>query len=163
MEDDLEVEDPHRQDPLIKPTAAEPVVYHLFGLENYPGSLVISEDDYLKFLVSVVTTKETDHPIVPPKLQEKISSRHLLLLGYHLRDWDFRVLFRFINHMRKKQGAETVKPGICIQIPPKKEVTTLVDYLRRYLKPMQFDIEWKPPMQFTKELWEVWEGQLSHE
>ena len=163
MEDELEVEDAHRQDPLIKPTAAEPVVYHLFGFENYPGSLVISEDDYMKFLVSVVTAKETDHPIVPPKLRERVSSGQLILLGYDLRDWDFRVLFRFIMEMRKSKGLETLKTGICIQIPPKQEVLGLVDYLRRYFKPKLFDIEWKKPLVFTKELWEVWEGQLSHE
>lgn len=159
--DDLE--DHHRQDPIIRPTAAEPVVYHLFGLENYPGSLVISEDDYMKFLVSVVTDTDMQHPIVPQKLREKVSAGHLLLLGYHLRDWEFRVLFRFIMEMRKKRSSETVKTGICIQIPPKHEATSLVDYLRRYFKPKQFEIEWKPSMNFTKELWDVWESQVSHE
>jgi hypothetical protein len=159
--DDLEEQ--HRQDPLIRPTAAEPVVYHLFGFENYPGSLVISEDDYMKFLVSVVTDTDMQHPIVPQKLREKVSSGHLLLLGYHLRDWDFRVLFRFIMEMRKKRSFETVKTGICIQIPPKNEVTSLVDYLRRYFKPKQFEIEWKRSMDFTRELWQVWESQVSHE
>ena len=155
-------ENEHYPIPEIKPTAAEPVVYHLFGLEKYPGSLIVSEDDYMKFLVSVVTDTDTQHPIVPLRLRRAITSSHLLLLGYHLKDWDFRVLFRFIMEMRKT-NKEVVKPGICIQIPPKKQVQTLVDYLRRYFNLKQFDIEWKYSRAFTQELWDVWEGQLPHE
>lgn len=159
--DDLE--DEHRPDPLFRPSAAEPIVYHLFGLEKYPGSLVLSEDDYMKFLVSIATDTDSQHPIVPQKLKEKISSAHLLLLGYHLRDWDFRVLFRFIMEMRKKRSPETVKTGICIQIPPRQEARSLLEYMQRYFNIKRFDTEWKHPKEFARELWLVWEGQLSND
>jgi len=163
MEDDLENTDRLRQDPLIKPTGAEPVVYHLFGLEHHPKTLVISEDDYMKFLVSVLSAKETDHPVVPLKLKERVATAQLLLLGYQLSDWDFRVLFRFIMEMRKGKSLETLKTGICIQIPPKNKTESLIDYLRDYFKPKLFDVEWKRPMSFTREIGELWERQLPHD
>jgi len=148
--------------PLAEPkaSAAEPVVYHLFGLENYPGSLIISEDDYMRFLVSVVTDDDASHPIVPLKLRKVITTSHLMLLGYHLRDWDFRVLFRFVLEKRKG-STSNIKPGIFIQLPPKRK--TFFDYLMRYFNLKQFDIEWKGPQEFTHDLWAIWEGQLPHE
>ena len=83
----------HYPDPNYNPTATNPAVYHLFGLEDYPGSLVLSEDDYMKFLVSVVSDTDTQNPIVPNRLRRALASSHLLLMGYYLRDWDFRANF----------------------------------------------------------------------
>jgi hypothetical protein len=36
-----------------RPSALEPLVYHLHGLDAYPDSLVLTEDDHLEFLVNV--------------------------------------------------------------------------------------------------------------
>jgi hypothetical protein len=33
----------------------------------------------------------------------------------------------------------------------------------RYFNLKQFDIEWKGPLEFTHDLWAIWEGQLPHE
>jgi hypothetical protein len=143
----------HYPDPSFNPTATNPAVYHLFGLENYPGSLVQSEDDYMKFLVSVVTDTDTQKPVVPHRLRRALASSHLLLMGYHLRDWDFRVLFRFILNYRH---SEVAKQGICIQLKPKKENQQILKYLRRYFNMKQFEIEWKSSKEFVQELWHVW-------
>jgi hypothetical protein len=146
----------HYPDPSFNPTPANPAVYHLFGLENYPGSLVLSEDDYMKFLVSVVSDTDTQKPIVPPRLRRALASSHLLLMGYHLREWDFRVLFRFILNYRQTDMA---KQGIFIQLKPKKEDQQLLDYLRRYFNMKKFEIEWKSSDTFVQSLWGVWKGQ----
>lgn len=145
----------HYPDPSFKPSAEEPAVYHLFGLENYPSSLVLSEDDYIKFLISVVSITDNQQPIVPPRLRQALSSAHLLLLGYHLRDWDFRVLFRFILNCRQSEA----KKGICIQLKPKTEDEQLLKYLRNYFNMKKFEIEWKSSEEFIRELWEFWKVQ----
>ncbi|HET9591096.1 MAG TPA: SIR2 family protein [Anaerolineales bacterium] len=143
----------HDPDPSYNPTPTEPAVYHLFGLENYPGSLVLSEDDYMKFLVSVVSDTDTQKPIVPPRLRRALATSHLLLMGYHLRELDFRVLFRFILNYRQ---SELAKQGICIQLKPKREDPQILRYLRRYFNMKKFEIEWKSSEHFVEELWGLW-------
>src|SRR5688572_6028298 len=152
--------------PDLMGSVAKPVVYHLFGVENDPKSLVISEDDYVNFLVAAVTDlstvvtnsdvqKDSQKKGLPMGLRRILSAYHLLLLGYQLQDWDFRVLFRLILQLR----TSSPKPGIFMQIPPNQAVESLLNYLVRYFGPKQFDVEWKSPMQFTQELWKIWEGQ----
>jgi hypothetical protein len=138
------------------PTVGEPIVYHLFGIESDPASLVISEDDYLKFLVRAVSDIDKHEPIIPLWLQRTLASSHLLLLGYQLKEWDFRVLFRFIlNYRTAKPG----KTGIFIQVKPEKGDPHLVGYLSRYFDIEDFEIEWKTPEKFIQELWQVWKGR----
>jgi hypothetical protein len=146
----------HYPDPSFNPTPEEPAVYHLFGLEDYPGSLVLGEDDYMKFLVSVVADTDTQRPMVPPRLRRALASAHLLLMGSYLRDWDFRVLFRFILNYRQ---SELLKQSICIQVKPKREDQQLLDYLKRYFNMKKFDIEWCNSEEFIQNLGEIWKGQ----
>jgi hypothetical protein len=73
-----------------QPTEKEPLVYHLHGRDTYPSSLVLTEDDYLDFLVGVSQNWET----LPPPVTQALSTSSLMLLGYSLRDWDFRTVFR---------------------------------------------------------------------
>jgi hypothetical protein len=149
---EYDVMENHYPDPSFDPTPEKPAVYHLFGLQNYPGSLVLSEDDYMKFLVSIITSdRDTQKAIVPPRLRRALSTSHLLLLGYHLRDWEFRVLFRLILNYR--QGD---KEGICIQLKPKKEDVELISYLKQYFNMQKFEIEWKSSEKFVQELWDLW-------
>jgi hypothetical protein len=139
-----------------EPTVGQPVVYHLFGLESDPASLVMSEDDYMKFLVSVVADTDTLNPVVPLRLKHALAQSHLLLLGYRLKDWDFRVLFRFIlNYRIAKSG----KKGIFIQIKPKRGDQNLLDYLQQYFNVERFEIEWKSSELFIQNLWRAWKGQ----
>ena len=145
-------------DPSLDPIT-NPVVYHLFGMEKEPGSIVLSEDDYLKFLVTVVSDTDTQNPIVPNGLKRALSSSHLLLLGYHLKDWDFRVLFRFILNYRSNRKGELAKKGIFILLKPKGSDPHLLDYLKQYFGLKQFEIEWDSTESFAQKLWDVWKGQ----
>ena len=147
----------HRPDPGHEPTPASPAVYHLFGLEDYPQTLVLSEDDFMNFLISVVQDTNTQNPIVPLKLRQALAESPLLLLGYQLRDWDFRVLFRFILKFRKE---ELSPRGMVIQLrPDKKRIGTVekaFQYLGRYLDKKQFDVEWTDTERFIRKLWDEW-------
>jgi hypothetical protein len=150
------IEAKHYPDPNFMPSIQEPAVYHLFGLENYPSSLVLSEDDYIKFLMSVASDTDQHRPIIPPRLRRALASAHLLLLGYHLRDWDFRVLFRVIQHCGQMSER---KKGICIQLKPKTEDEQLLRYLQNYFNLKKFEVEWKGTGAFIQELWDVWQDQ----
>jgi len=77
-------------EPGFDPTAANPVVFHLHGHSEVPESLVLTEDDYLDFLVNI----SRDHGLLPPRIQRAMAEASLLFIGYSLADWSFRVLFR---------------------------------------------------------------------
>jgi hypothetical protein len=148
----------HRPNSNYEPTPTDPLVYHLFGLEDYPQTLVLSEDDFMNFLISVVEDTNTQHPIVPLKLRQALAESPLLLLGYQLRDWDFRVLFRFILRFRKE---ELSPRGMVIQLKPDKKrigvIEKALQYLSNYLDKKQFDVEWTDTESFIQKLWDEWD------
>jgi hypothetical protein len=98
------VEDKYRIAPDIEPSAESPLVYHLHGIEHYPQSLIISEDDYLDFLVRVLDERrEVTDPFIPQRLSVALSQSSILLLGYRLHDWDFKVIFRGLIKTKPSQ------------------------------------------------------------
>ena len=147
----------HSPDPNYEPSEIEPAVYHLYGLEDYPQTLVLSEDDYMNFLISVVEDTNTQNPVVPLKLREGLAESRLLLLGYHINDWDFRVLFRFILKFR---SIESAPRGMVIQIKPKGKQNVdkekSVEYLSQYFDKKQFGVEWSTTEMFIQNLWDEW-------
>ncbi|HJS20248.1 MAG TPA: SIR2 family protein [Anaerolineales bacterium] len=147
----------HRPDPNYQPSPTHPAVYHLFGIEDYPQTLVLSEDDYMNFLISVVEDTNTQNPIVPLRLRQALAESPLLLLGYQLRDWDFRVLFRFVLRYRKE---ELSPRGMVIQLKPDRKrignMEKALEYLSHYLDKKQFDVEWTDTDSFIRKLWDEW-------
>jgi hypothetical protein len=147
----------HRTDPEFLPTITIPLVYHLYGLEDYPQTLVLSEDDYLNFLIAMVEDTNTLNPVVPLSLRRALGQSHLILLGYCLADWDFRVLFRFILKFRRDEFSPR---GMVIQLRRNERaiqnVEKSLEYLGRYFDRRKFDIEWKDPEEFIQKLWNEW-------
>jgi hypothetical protein len=148
----------HAPDPLYEPSDTKPAVYHLFGLEDYPQTLVLSEDDFMNFLISVVEDTNTQNPVVPLRLREGLAESRLLLLGYRVRDWDFRVLFRFILKYRSIDAAPR---GMLLQLEPgMKEIGNKeksIKYLSQYFDKKQFDVDWTNPEKFIRKLWIEWD------
>ena len=130
------------------PTPANPVVYHLHGHDNVPESLVLTEDDYLDFLVNVF--KEQN--LLPPRIQQAITGASLLFIGYRLADWDFRVLFRgLVNSME----GSLRRISVAVQLP--LEDLEKQRYWNDYFKNMNIKVYWGTAKQFAKELRERWE------
>jgi len=147
----------HLPDRDFVPDAMNPAVYHLFGLENYPKTLVMSEDDYMNFLMnSAVEIGSQD--VIPSSLTSALSDSRLLLLGYHVRDWDFRVLFRFILKFREREG---VDPSIALQLMPSLENKGFAEksllYLDKYFLKHNFRVKWINTEKFIYELVDTWE------
>jgi hypothetical protein len=148
----------HRPDPNFSPSVKQPLVYHLYGLENYPQTLVLSEDDYINFLVATAENTDTQNPIVPLNVRKALGESQLLLLGYRLYNWDFRVLFRFLLKFRTNE----ISPrGMVIQLKQTETEAVKMEkalaYLGRYFDRKKFDIEWNDTESFIQKLWREWD------
>lgn len=161
--DESQVEPAHRPDPHYIPTAEEPVVYHLFGYERYPGSLVLSEDDFLDFLLAFVRDTNSAHPLIPHYLRSALEESSLLLLGYRLQDWDFRVLFRWlINFLHRRLSVLERMYSVAIHLDPQfqqgiADADKAREYLKRYFGSANFRVEWSSIDQFISTLWQEWD------
>jgi hypothetical protein len=150
------IREEHRVNRKLAPSATSPLVYHLYGLEDYPQTLVLSEDDYINFLIAVAEDTNSKNPKIPLFLRRSVAESQLLLIGYRLSGWDFRVLFRLIMKFRV---AGFSPPGMLIQLrnreyEPSNDKT--IEYLTRYFGKKAFDIEWKDADAFIQKLWNEW-------
>ncbi len=134
------------------PTAASPVVYHLHGHYELLESMVLTEDDYLDFLVNM----SRDQNLIPPVIQQALTGCALLFMGYSLADYDFKVLFRSLIYPLARSHRITVS----IQLPQSQESEAL-EYLNRYYKDMAIAVYWGKAESFAKELSERWAKRQS--
>ena len=156
----------HYPDRDLYPTESAPAVVHLFGLEDYTNTLVLSEDDYINFLLNAV--EDINQPeVFPHYLRTALQESVLLLMGYHLRDWDFRTLFRFLLKIRKIAEGD-LEPSIAIQFNPslgkkENEIRSRL-YLETYFGKRNFRVKWAGTEEFVFEIWKTWsnyvQGQL---
>jgi len=153
------VEDSHATDHHPELSSDNPIVYHLFGYEAYPESLVLTEDDFLDFLVKLSADVGQTAPILPHYLRERLTLSSLLLLGYRPGDWDFRIMFRGL--IAAASNIELL--NLAIQFDPEERrdsVSTgeIKDYLNGYFKPA-FDVEWDSAHGFASKLYDAWDRQ----
>jgi hypothetical protein len=139
------------------PDPLKPIVYHLFGLEDYARSIILSEDDYMDFLMNAASAMSS-YEVIPSLLRDALSQSRLLMFGYQLRSWDFRALFRFILEFRKPQDAPK---GIALQFKPSLENKTFekqsLTYLEKYFGGHKFKVKWIDAETFIYELTEAME------
>jgi SIR2-like domain/CHAT domain len=86
----------------LGPTEDSPDVYQLFGHLGEPYSVLVTEDDYFRFLTSVTRRQaekkdvRRDDDLTDDLLRGTLASSALVFLGFRLTDWDFRSLFRVL-------------------------------------------------------------------
>lgn len=80
---------------LPEPTVDQPLVYHLYGYPDEPESLVITENDLIDFLVSVIR----DEPALPPSIRAKLSRQETTCMFVDLgfKNWYLRALLRALG------------------------------------------------------------------
>ncbi|HYY59071.1 MAG TPA: SIR2 family protein [Pyrinomonadaceae bacterium] len=131
------------------PTPANPLVFHLFGYMESPASLVLTEHDYLKFLVNV--SKEA--ALIPALIRGAIAEGSLLFTGYHFNDWDFRVLIHTIaNYLENNLG----KAHVSVVTPDTHQEAAI--YLKLYFRNLDLRIFWGTSQEFLAELRRRWEA-----
>lgn len=132
------------------PSPETPLVYHLHGLDEHPDSLILTEDNYLEFLVAVSEHRGKEDDRIADRVRQAMAESTLLLLGYSLRRWDFRSVFWGLIKQRPRQPR-----SVSIQLKPdnKEEL-----YLQLYLNKARFDVYWGDAHQYIGQLWEELEG-----
>jgi hypothetical protein len=133
-------------DPLAEPTSEQPVVFHLHGCLDLPESLVLGEDDYLDFLVSV----SRDESLLPHQIKRALAGTSLLFIGYALADWDFRVIHRGLV-IAAEQSLRRL--SVTVQLRPSEEAQ---DYLDKYFSAMSLRVYWGTAQAFMDELHQRW-------
>jgi SIR2-like protein len=98
-EPDVFVYDPDAVEPTPDtrddPTAERPLVFKMHGDIEDGGSMVITDEHYITF-VQRMSDKEALHP-VPQTVRYRMRQWPTLFVGYSLRDYNLRLLFRTLR------------------------------------------------------------------
>ena len=142
--------------PVLDPTPEMPLIYHLHGRMQTPRSLVLTESDYLEFLVRITTSRDDEAlRLIPSSILSALTDNPLLFVGYSLQDWTFRVLFHGLlraipsTHRRRNVSVQLLPPVH----NDKEEVRERARrYLARYLEDWRISIFWGSTAEFCHEL-----------
>jgi hypothetical protein len=145
-----------------RPSPERPLVYHVFGHLSQPDSVVLTEDDYFKYLIGA-TQRRLE---MPAPVLRALSDTALLFLGYQLDDWNFRVLFWTLLSA-PQGGRRKGYAHVAAQLDP--EEGRIVDpvrarrYLEDYFKQedmfIRLSIYWGTAEQFVRELHQLWDRE----
>lgn len=141
-----------------KPTKERPLVYHLFGQLEQLNSVVLTEDDYFRYLVAISKGAEA----IPDCVTRAWSAETLLFLGFRVDDWHFRVLFQSIM---KQEGSarRKKKPHVAVQLDLEDGGTMDPEgaraYLEGYFADEQINIYWGDSDKFIRDLWDRWQAR----
>lgn len=140
------------------PTENQPLVYHVHGSIDNPGSMVLTERDYFTFVINMNKIEEESIRL-PKLLRTKIPSHTLLFIGYGLEDKNFLSILQgvlsFCSSKRRVKNTFAV-----IQIPnpnnyEKREQK--LDYLKKYTSNMfNIVVYWGTTDEFVDELQRNW-------
>lgn len=144
------------REPDYHPTVNRPLVYHLFGRLDEPDSMVLTEDNYFKFLIGVTGNKD----LIPSAVRRALADTALLFLGFQMDEWNFRVLFHGILSQQGSSRRDRYS-HIAAQIEPEEGRILEPERARRYLESYYFNdayisIYWGSAEDFVKELWRNW-------
>jgi hypothetical protein len=155
-------------EPDYAPSVARPLVYHLFGLDEYPESLVLTEDDHLDYLVKLSSLRhEVKHAEkaldIPAFVSMALTGTALLLLGYHVYDWDFRILFKGLVQATGDSRSKRAPKSIMVQMEPVAEEGVskqqeIKAYLSQYFEQSHFVVYWGRMQNCVRKLYQLWKG-----
>jgi hypothetical protein len=135
-----------------EPSPEKPVVFHLHGNWDYPDSIVLTEEDYLDFVINISKKKE----LIPPAIIEAFSRTALLFIGYSLNDWTLRFILRGLMSTRTainncRSIAVQLEPTIKNEDALEAACKYLDDYFDRHFQ-LQIDVYWGKAEEFALEL-----------
>lgn len=140
--------------PTYVPTSADPIVFHLHGYDEVAESLVLTQDDYLDFLVNIARDQE----LLPHNIQRALTGSSLLFIGYSLDDWSFRVLFRGLITATEPSLRRI---SVTVQLPPannapEADQESVQRYLDAYFDRIDVRVYWGTAREFVAELRQRW-------
>ena len=138
-----------------RPDEKQPLVFHLHGHCSNLESMVLTEDDYLDFLINLTE----DRNLLPPRVQRVLASGCMLFLGYSLSDWNFQVVFRnvarYLEHSR-------LQNHVSVQLIPLGPTATRQErqearrFLGEYFKQQRVCVYWGTCDRFAMDLRRRW-------
>ena len=142
------------------PIEYNPLVYHLHGVIDTPQSMVLSEKDYIDFIVNLSANKGVD--ILPAVIRKALVSNSLLFVGYSLSDINFRIIFRGIMN---SVGKGLMLKNVAVLLPPHVPSNRVdnnpnkrLEYLDKYTKDMfKVHVYWGDAYEFSKVLRNRWD------
>jgi hypothetical protein len=143
------------------PTSARPLVYHLHGIIDKPQSMVLTEDDYIDFIVNL----SSNNDIIPPAIRRLMATSSLLFIGYSLEDINFRTIFRgIVDYL----GARYQLASMAVLLTPSGVIESKQNeaqkYLERYTRKMfNVRVYWGTANEFSSELRKRWNEFISRE
>lgn len=89
------------------PSMENPAVYHLFGAYDDPKSLVLTENDLLDFVNSLISGR----PKLPDSLRKELRGKTFLFAGFGIRHWYLRVLLKLLmRNLELSAGSVVLEP-----------------------------------------------------
>lgn len=137
-----------------------PLVFHFFGRWSQPESLVLTEDDYFRFLIGVTGNQD----IIPEVVGKALTNAGMLFMGFQADEWSFRALFHTIlarpgGYLRAKNAQ------VAAQLEPEDDRLLEPQRARKYLEKYLYDtrnekieIYWGSPQEFAAALWQKWQA-----
>jgi hypothetical protein len=138
-----------------EPTPEEPLVYHFFGTDNEPDSVVLTEDNYFDWLVKVSAEPER----VPLVIQRAMTNTQLMFLGYSMHDIEFRVIMRGLIATRgQRRNFKHVAVQLDVDDVKVENIESVQAFLQQYFQDAEINVYWGSTEQFIAELKEQWEN-----
>ncbi len=146
------------------PSRKSPVVFHVHGGVGLHDnrSIVVTEDDYLDFLVNISkdlaqNPKVAGQPaMLPLAIRAAIKSSTLLFVGYSLADIDFRVVLRgLVGSLEPSHRVLNVAVQIAPNNPQRslEELEQVQTHLQQYFEwTLNIQIYWADAREFAREL-----------
>jgi hypothetical protein len=136
-----------------QPAAERPLVFHLHGELSNESSLLVTDDDYIDFTVSL--GQQGEDSVIPHWIRRALSRTTLLFVGYSLEDWNFRVLMRQLMKQQRVQRYEQAL-SLSIQLSdtniPLDQRPKAERFLADYLGTSAIRIYWGQAEPFLAEL-----------
>ena len=136
-------------------THIEHFYHHLFGSDEEPDSLVLTEDDYLRFLVRLAAEEDR----LPEYIPGALAPSKLLFVGYNLYDWPFRVVLHGpVSALdRRRHKVKDVAVQLDLEGTGETNTTAMQAFLQQYLQNANINIFWGSTAQFMAEFREQWD------
>jgi CHAT domain/SIR2-like domain len=136
----------------------EPLIFKAFGYESDSTSMVLVEDDYIDFIRLI----SKDEWRLPRELRTSLTKSMLLFLGYDIRDWEFRVLFKGLVSQLREMRKDRIA---IIQLDPDQhyeQKQEVLDQLREIIQKdctrLKLIVRWQSLRDFVVELSNKWTG-----
>jgi hypothetical protein len=124
-----------RTDDLTDPSVEEPVVFKLHGDIDVPESIVITDEDYIHFVMRM--GDQGDYHPVPETFRYRFKSWITLFVGYSLLDYNLRLLFKTL---RWRMDASKFPPTYSVDPQPDQLIVSVWSGEQKYVRFIAQDV-----------------------